>query len=92
MGHSLCKDLSGNPGPIRLTFREIDHCLFGTAEVEGGPSPVHSLADRTHIGIGVFIQELKEKAEIHRVPPVGSSRKKEDVVTGIPKEFTEAIT
>ena len=48
------------PVAILLAFREIDHGLLGSAQVERGASPFHGLSDRFHVGVGIPVEELQE--------------------------------
>ena len=60
--------------PSRLPFREVHHRLLGPAQIEGRSSPLHGLADRFDVGVGVPVEQLQEQREVLRVALVGRGR------------------
>ena len=64
---TLSEDRLRGPCSVRLTFREVDHCLLGATQVEGCPPPRHGLANRYHVGVGIPVEQLQEQREVLRI-------------------------
>ena len=80
------------PFAIRLTFREIDHRLFGAAQVERSAPLFHSPADGLDVGISVLVQQLQKQSKVLWVALVRRSREQQDVVGAVPQDFAQLIT
>ena len=65
--NALGEDRLGTPRSVCPPLGEVDHRLFGAAQVEGRPPAVHCFADRFHICVGVDVEELQEQAEVLRI-------------------------
>ena len=88
---ALGEDLARHPCAVGLPLGEVDHRLFGAAQVEGRTAPVHRFADRLHVGIGIRVEQLEEQAEIGRVALVRRRGQQQNVVASVPQQLAQRV-
>ena len=89
--NALREDLAGQPLPVCVPLREVDHRLLRAPQVERSASGIHRLPDRPHVGVGVAVEELEKEREVLRIPLVRRRGQQQDVVGRIPQQLAQLV-
>jgi hypothetical protein len=89
--NALGEDGLDSPGAVGLTLGEVDHRLFGTAQVKRRPALLHRLADGGHIGVRVGVEQLQEEAKVFRVALVRHRGEQQQVIRAVAQQLPEAV-
>ena len=90
-GNALGEHRRGGPLAVRPALREIDHCLFGAAQVEGRALFLHRLANGLDIGVSILVQQLQKQRKVFRVAFVRRGGEQQNMVRAVPQDFAQLV-